>query len=147
MTFGIYLDSNRCGGCHACAIACMDQNDLEVEEQIAWRWVFAVEKGNYPEVSVTLNSLACRHCQDPLCVMVCPSGAVARLDGVVLVNTELCIGCHSCFLACPFGIPRFGLDGRMQKCNLCIERVQHGVEPACVRTCPAQALKFCQINE
>ena len=53
--------------------------------------------------------------------MACPTGAIARETGtgVVKVNAELCIGCHSCSIACPFGVPRFGKDGTMQKYDLC----------------------------
>jgi Fe-S-cluster-containing dehydrogenase component len=59
---------------------------------------------------------------------------------VVKVNSELCIGCHSCSIACPFGVPRFGQDGTMQKCDLCSVRLENGLEPACVRACPTKAL-------
>ena len=82
------------------------------------------------------------HCEDAPCLMACPTGAIAREAGtrVVKVNAELCIGCHSCSIACPFGVPRFGKDGTMQKCDLCSVRLENGLEPACVRVCPTKAL-------
>lgn len=150
MHYAFYLDVNRCVGCQACAVACMDQNDLEMEHGLdAWRQVFTVESGSFPDVKTNYISLSCMHCQDAPCLMACPTGAISREEhtGAVLVNSTLCIGCHSCSLACPFGIPRFGRDGKMQKCRLCIERVGAGLEPACVRTCPTRALKFGPANE
>jgi len=60
---------------------------------------------------------------------------------VVRVDADLCLGCHSCSIACPFGVPRFGEDGTMQKCDLCSVRLEHGLEPACVRVCPSKALR------
>jgi Fe-S-cluster-containing dehydrogenase component len=89
------------------------------------------------------------HCEDSPCVMGCPTGAATRDDrtGAIVVNKALCIGCHSCALACPFGVPRYDQDDKMQKCNLCIERVEVGLEPACVRVCPMGALKFESVNK
>jgi anaerobic dimethyl sulfoxide reductase subunit B len=144
MSHAFYLDLERCTGCFACAVACMDQNDLEVTaEPTAWRQVFKVESGAYPEARLRYVSLACMHCEDAPCLMACPTGAIARESGtrVVKVNQELCIGCHSCSMACPFGVPRFGQDGTMQKCDLCTMRLENGLEPACVRVCPTKALR------
>ena len=83
------------------------------------------------------------HCEDAPCLLACPTGAIRREAGaqVVGVDAGLCIGCHSCSIACPFGVPRFGTDGKMQKCDLCNERLKCGLEPACVRVCPTRALR------
>jgi len=146
MSHAFHLDVERCTGCMACAVACMDQNDLEVggpdAGAIAWRRVFQIESGSYPDVRLRYVSLACMHCQDAPCLAVCPTGAINRQAGtkVVGVDAHLCIGCHSCAIACPFGVPRFGRDGTMQKCDLCGTRLEHGLEPACVRVCPTKAL-------
>ena len=58
-----------------------------------------------------------------------------------------CIGCHSCAMACPYGAPSFGTDGKMIKCDGCIERWRHGLEPACVRTCPTGAIALRDMDE
>lgn len=150
MLYAFYLDLNRCVGCQACAVACMDQNDLQPDQgQPAWRRVLAVEDEEEWGVKISYVSMACLHCHDAPCLMACPTGAIYREGNgaAVLVNSSLCIGCHSCAMACPFGVPRFGPDGKMQKCRLCIERVETGLEPACVRACPTRALKFGPANE
>lgn len=150
MDYAFYLDVKRCSGCQACTVACMDQNDLEVEhERDAWRRVFKMEENNFPEEKVTFISLACMHCQDAPCLIACPTGAISQdgETGMVHIRQELCIGCHSCSMACPFGVPRFGKNGKMEKCEMCAERVKHGLEPACVHICPTKALKFGPVNE
>lgn len=144
MSHAFYLDVDRCTGCFACAVACMDQNDLETGvEPIAWRQVFKVETGSGVDARLRYISLACMHCEDAPCLMACPTGAIRRQTGtrVVAVDAELCIGCHSCSIACPFGVPRFGKDGSMQKCDLCSVRLENELEPACVRVCPTRALR------
>lgn len=144
--FGLYLDVDRCVGCESCVVACMDQNDLEPErKEHAWRRVFAVQG----EVGVTFVSLACMHCGDAPCILGCVTGALGRDEatGAVTVDGGLCIGCHTCSMTCPFGVPRYGSDGRMQKCDLCTTRVERGLDPACVHTCPTRALHFGPVND
>jgi anaerobic dimethyl sulfoxide reductase subunit B (iron-sulfur subunit) len=146
----IYLDLELCVGCGACAVACMDQNDIYPEKgQPAFRRIYRVEGGEYPNAGIQYISAACVHCEDSPCVIGCPTGAITKDDrtGAIVVNETLCIGCHSCALACPFGVPRYDQDDKMQKCNLCIERVEAGLEPACVRVCPMGALKFDSPNK
>lgn len=125
----------------ACVVACLDENDLEGE---SLRRVMCMEEGLHPQARLLFLSMACQHCGDAPCVMVCPTGALSRRteNGVVQLDRELCVGCRSCALACPFGVPQFQEDGRMNKCNLCRPRVEHGLEPACVRVCPTRALGF-----
>ena len=146
----IYLDIEFCVGCGACIVACMDQNDISPEKgQPAFRRIYRIEEGQFPDASIQYISAACMHCEDTPCVVGCPTGALTKDDrtGAVMVNKALCIGCHSCALACPFGVPRYDQDGKMQKCNLCVERVEAGLEPACVRVCPTEALKFESANK
>jgi anaerobic dimethyl sulfoxide reductase subunit B len=145
MRYALRLDLDRCVGCMACAVACMDQNDLEVgTSPTAWRQVFTLEAGAYPEARVRYVSMACMHCEDAPCLAVCPPGAISRdaATAAVRVDPGLCIGCHSCATACPFGVPRFRQNGTMQKCDLCSTRVGEGLEPACVRVCPSKALRY-----
>ena len=78
----------------------------------------------------------------PACIAACPTGAITKRaeDGIVVVDASVCNGCRECADACPYGAPQFGADGKMQKCNLCLDRLQAGKEPACVATCPGEAL-------
>jgi anaerobic dimethyl sulfoxide reductase subunit B len=147
---GFSLDVERCTGCYACVVACYDQNDLEGRvASDAWRQVFAVEDGAFPQARLSYVSLACQHCAGAPCVGVCPSGALHRSSSPdsVVVDRALCIGCHLCSVACPFGVPRYGADGRMYKCDLCGARVEAGLEPACVRACPTRALRYGEEGE
>jgi len=146
----IYLDLELCVGCGACVVACMDQNDIYPEKgQPAFRRIYKVEGGEFPDASIQHLSAGCVHCEDSPCVIGCPTGGISKDDrtGAIVVNKALCIGCHSCALACPFGVPRYDQDDKIQKCNLCIERVEVGLEPACVRVCPMGALKFESANK
>jgi anaerobic dimethyl sulfoxide reductase subunit B (iron-sulfur subunit) len=150
MSYAFHLDLSRCTGCFACVVACMDQNDVEAgSEPSAWRQVFTIEIGAGDEARLQHVSLACMHCEDAPCLIACPSGAISREPGtgIVTVSADLCIGCHSCSIACPFGVPRFGKDGTMQKCDLCSVRIENGLDPACVRVCPTGALHYGRPNE
>jgi DMSO reductase iron-sulfur subunit len=144
---GFYFDPNRCVQCHACEVACKSLHHLE--SGIGWRSVISIWKGEYPEVINRTVSLACMHCGEPACRAVCPTGAIEKRfqDGVVVVHKERCNGCHACLWVCPFGAVRFGSDGKMQKCDSCFELVSEGKEPACVATCPAEALHFGPLEE
>jgi len=92
--------------------------------------------------TISFYSVACMHCKNAPCIISCPSGCLYKdpETGLTLYDNTNCIGCHSCAMACPFGAPAFNKDGKMQKCDGCIERIRHGLIPACVRVCPTGAL-------
>jgi DMSO reductase iron-sulfur subunit len=142
--YAFSFDVTRCCGCFACVVACQDQNDFVAGETVAFRHVTKHEEGAHPEARIAFLSLSCQHCGDAPCIVVCPTGAISRQpeDGVVLVDRNLCVGCHSCELACPFGAPKFPEDGKMAKCDLCAVRREQGLKPACVRICPVKALDY-----
>lgn len=145
------LDLDACSGCLACVVACRDQNDIKAPEAPAFRTVTLLEKPveNEPFIHMNFLSLACVHCNDAPCLMVCPVGAIFKDDatGAIGVTRSLCLGCHSCELACPFGAPKFAPDGKMAKCDFCYVRQQFGLKPACVHTCTTGALNFGQLDE
>lgn len=153
MGFMIDLDLKKCTACGACAIACMDQNDIEPEKGIRpFRTVFDRETGGGPggrKAEYVHVSIACMHCEDAPCITACPCACIRKDEATNLTvydNTR-CIGCHSCAIACPFGIPAFNEEGHMQKCDGCAVRVRHGLEPACVRVCPSGALRLVRTEE
>lgn len=138
------LDMEKCISCGACAVACMDQNDIDVEHgQAPFRTVFTLEEPKDGSVKMTNLSVACMHCDDAPCIKGCPAGCLRKdpdTNLTVYDNTN-CIGCHSCAMACPFGAPSFNKDGKIQKCDGCAVRVAHGMKPACVKVCPFDALR------
>ena len=102
----LLFDAEACVGCYACAVACMDQNDIDViGDQLAYRHVMHVERVHDGETRITHVSLACQHCEGAECLDACPSRALRRdvATGAVLVRRELCIGCHACIdqIGCP----------------------------------------------
>jgi anaerobic dimethyl sulfoxide reductase subunit B (iron-sulfur subunit) len=137
---GFYFDVNRCVQCHACELACKSFHGVALG--VRWRRVVSIWQGEYPNVLSRGVSIACLHCASPACEAVCPMRAIEKRsdDGIVVVDQNKCIGCHCCSWVCPFGIPQFGLNGKMQKCQLCLDRVALGEDPPCVATCPSEAL-------
>lgn len=154
---GFYVDQQYCTGCKACQIACQDKNDLRAG--ISWRrvveytggaWGGNDEDGTFaPNVFSYYTSISCNHCEDPICVKVCPTTAMTKGEnGVVTVDPDKCVGCRYCEWACPYSAPQFDTDaGVMTKCNLCADYLADGKEPACVAACPSRVLKFGDIDE
>lgn len=144
------LDLKKCTSCGACAIACMDQNDIDVEQGIRpFRTVFDWENREKDSPKFVHISIACMHCEDAPCVTACSSACISkdRETNLTIFDNTNCIGCHSCAMACPFGIPSFNEEGKMQKCDGCVVRIQNGLEPACVRACPVGALRLVDTSE
>ncbi|SVD79911.1 uncharacterized protein METZ01_LOCUS432765, partial [marine metagenome] len=99
--WGMTVDLNRCVGCQTCTIACKEAN--ATPPGVQWRRVIDVEYGTFPNVERLFVVTGCQHCENPPCVPVCPSGATARrADGLVTIDYDICIGCASCVVACPY---------------------------------------------
>ncbi len=139
--YNFLFEVDRCVYCHACEIACMQENEL-----LSHPWTRVTQVGPRPKgETLTLDflQLRCVHCEDPLCVRACPvDGAIEKNeDGVVLLNHDLCIPCQACVSVCPFGALEFNPDKRIiGKCNFCLDRLKEGHEPSCVHTCMGRAL-------
>jgi anaerobic dimethyl sulfoxide reductase subunit B (iron-sulfur subunit) len=151
-----YVDISSCTGCKAGQIACKDKSNLP--PGVRWRRVFQYEGGEWvdqagqmipSDVYAYFVSSACMHCENPLCLQVCPAAAISkREDGIVLIDQDKCIGCRYCSWACPYGAPQFDEDaGVMTKCNFCYDLVDQGERPACVDACPYRALDFGPLDE
>ena len=144
---GFYFDQTRCTGCYTCSVACKDWHDIDAGP-VNWMQVRSIEDGRFPDLFVTYLALACYHCENPPCVLACPVDAITKRenDGIVVVDQGKCLGnreCQSlCLNACPWDTPQFGTEenAKMQKCDLCIERLENGKQTICVVACPMYAL-------
>ena len=105
---GFSFDVSRCSGCIACMVACFDQNHMPGNGSTL-RHVSRIETGEYPQVNIRYVSLACMHCGDAPCIAVCPTRTISKRsdNGIVVMNSHFCIGCHACATVCPFGAPQF----------------------------------------
>jgi Fe-S-cluster-containing dehydrogenase component len=140
-------DIDLCIGCFACETACKQEHDLPPGP----KWIKVIQAGPVEiggKLVMDFVPMHCRHCTNPPCMSACPVKAISkRSDGIVLFHEELCVGCKQCMEACPFGAPQYNPEkGTVQACNLCQERVDQGLLPACVQNCPTQALLFGEPN-
>lgn len=152
---GFYFDQSLCNGCKACQVACKDKHDAPLG--VNWRRVVEYSGGSWqqdgdtfvPNVFSYYTSIACNHCENPICVEVCPTTAMHQgEDGVVTVDSGKCVGCRYCEWACPYSAPQFNADlGYMTKCDLCADYRETGQDPACVAACPSRALDWGPIDE
>jgi formate dehydrogenase iron-sulfur subunit len=158
---GVLVDTTRCIGCRSCEVACAKAHDLPVPDIIndgalaeerttsetQWMVVnrFETEKG---EVFVKKQ---CMHCWQPGCTAACLTNAMYKTkDGPVIWRSRKCMGCRFCMISCPFDIPKFeyhSTNPKIQKCNMCWDRLQEGKKPACVEACPTDTLMFGQKRE
>ena len=178
--YGMAIDLRRCIGCQACAAACKVANNLpkELKYNIVYtksdddwdtlgtavaRGALANDNagGTFPNCTMNFLPMQCQHCAEPACLEVCPTGATQkREDGIVFVDSELCIGCESCVKACPYeGVrslisdnPEYYLEvevgefdapphtaGTVEKCTFCKNLIDRGDVPACMQLCPGRA--------
>lgn len=169
MRWGMVIDLKRCVGCYACQLSCKAEHGTP--SGVFFARVLKQEEGKYPVVSKTFLPVLCNHCEDPPCVEVCPTGAsFVWEDGTVDIDADLCVGCRTCMLACPYS-NRYYNDGErtyydgqgltpyeeaktsqhqtnvVMKCNFCKHRVREGKEPACVANCPTIARHFGDLDD
>ena len=154
------IDVSRCIGCKACQAACMEWNDIRDDVGVnvgsynspidltdrSWT-VMRFYEEELPDKGLQwlIVKDGCLHCADPGCLRSCPApGAIIQYsNGVVDFQQDQCIGCGYCQTGCPFNVPRYSMkDNKAYKCTLCSDRIAVGLEPACIKTCPTQALSF-----
>jgi Fe-S-cluster-containing dehydrogenase component len=162
------INLTRCVGCYACVAACKFEHFLG--PYVYWNAVRIFEaEGLNKQIYPTL----CNHCRDPHCVDVCPTGATQqREDGIVWVDQDICIGCRSCVMNCPYQVrvvnekpkeyfPGQGLTpyeemrdklypmqlGTVSKCVFCMERIDyglaHGLKPGIDKEATPACVNIC----
>ena len=158
-------DVARCSACRACMVACKQWHDLPADFSTPFEGQYQSHKDltsktyNLIKMNERVDDkgkfhwdfikFQCMHCQDPACMKGCPENAISRLDsGAVVIDEAKCVGCGYCTTNCPFNVPRVDPDrNKSTKCDLCFDRIEQGMEPACSKTCTAQAINFGTIAE
>lgn len=166
-SMGVLVDLSRCVGCRSCEAACRAEQKLpEPEQPYTDMTVFATEEhGRQRRTDETrytvincydppgidhplYRKVQCNHCQEPACLSSCFVNAYTKTpEGAVIYNPDVCVGCRTCMIACPFYIPTFkyssAISPQIMKCVFCYDtRVKYGKPPACVEACPQEALLF-----
>lgn len=144
--FAFEVDLNACSGCKACVVACHTLNGLEEDE--SWRRVGTLMIGD-PEcadvAAIQHVTTACHHCEDPGCLNGCPVKAYDKdpVTGIVRHLDDQCIGCKYCTMMCPYEVPQYSDRlGIVRKCDMCHQRLGVGEAPACVQSCPNEAIRI-----
>ncbi len=172
---GFFTDTSICIGCKACEVACKEWNQLEGNppqfradsldntgqlDAQNWRHVQFIETvpDNRGTVATPtpaggqaflMMSNVCKHCQQASCLEVCPTNAIVRTEfDSVLIQQDVCNGCRYCIAACPYHVIGFNsATGTAQKCTLCYDRLQNGMQPACAKACPTESIKFGYLDD
>jgi len=151
------IDLRTCDGCKACTMACQQRHGLRPEQT----WIDVYEMKDATGGTYNMPR-PCMMCEDAPCMYICPVGANVRTDdGLVLVDTEACIGSRACMAACPYEARYFNWSdplpqarmsapstpqmpvpekGVVGKCVFCADRLPQGELPACVSGCPMGVL-------
>ncbi len=145
--YGWLVDTRRCFGCHGCEVSCKAENDVPLGNYI--RQTFYKDVGEYPKVARMFLPMSCQHCEDAPCIKACPCGAMRKAEGgTVAIDYNVCCGHGTCIEVCPYGaIYLDPVAAQSVKCHNCYHRVENDMEPACVPTCPSEALYFGDLND
>jgi formate dehydrogenase iron-sulfur subunit len=166
---GFFTDTTVCIGCKACEVACKEWNQLPATngglntlsgdsydntrklDGTHWRHVRFVEQftEDRKDGRWLLMSDVCKHCVQAGCLEVCPTNAIIRTEfDTVVIQSDVCNGCKACIAACPFGVIDINpVSKTAQKCTLCYDRLQNGLEPACSKACPTDSIQFGPVKE
>jgi len=153
----LLVTPDRCIGCRSCQVSCKEWNGLAAQQTqnqgsfenpadlsgSLYNRIRFVEKKGSEGLAWHFFSQRCLHCGEAACVKVCPSGALYQTSfETVAFDAHKCVGCHYCITACPFDIPRYDAIGKISKCHLCSDRIANGLEPACSKCCPTDAIQY-----
>jgi len=155
------IDTTVCSGCRACQVACKQWHNLPAEDtknvgsyqnpQDLSFDTYKLVRMNEAEIDGKLQWLffpeQCRHCIDAPCEAAADYPAAIFTDtatGAVVytANTRDVYEPEDVVGSCPYNVPRKAENGLMAKCDMCLDRVQNGLLPACVKVCPTGAMHF-----
>jgi formate dehydrogenase iron-sulfur subunit len=167
--YGFFTDTSVCIGCKACEVACKEWNQLPGNQPVFgdgydntgsldsqnWRHVQLID--NVPDETMgtgqgkawLMMSDVCKHCKQASCMEVCPTGAIIRTEfDTVFIQQDVCNGCRDCIAACPYSVIGINEEKKVaQKCTLCYDRLQGGMEPACAKACPTDSIQFGPVDQ
>jgi len=167
--YGFFTDTSVCIGCKACEVACKAWNELPGNEPAFgdgydntgsldaqnWRHVQFIDR--VPDQTSTVGqgrawlmmSDVCKHCTHASCMEVCPTEAIIKTEfDTVFIQPDVCNGCRNCISACPYGVIEMDAKTNVaQKCTLCYDRLQGGLQPACAQACPTQSIQFGPVKD
>ena len=148
-------DVARCSACRACMVACKQWHDLPADFSTPFKGQYQSHADLTPTTwnLIKMNErvdaggkfhwdfikFQCMHCAKPACMLGCPEGAILQKDsGAVVIDEDKCVGCGYCRTNCPFNVPSIDPDrNKSTKCDLCFDRIEHGMVPSCAKTCTA----------
>ena len=176
MRYGMVIDLSKCSGCMSCDVACKRENFTPPGVHWSKVHIYETGRypdsklRALPSHCMHCDEPACKKACPT-------GATVLRSDGVVFIDNDRCVGCGYCALACPYearvlspGDPqpyhaphdftpfekigyfrRLGSvehgKGVIEKCTLCLHRLEQGGQPACVETCPAGARVFGDLDD
>jgi len=165
--FVMVIDLSRCKNVGACKEACNHAHGLHPDDNCITIYGMQDAEDSAPFMVSTI----CMHCDNPPCVKVCPVDATfKRQDGIVLIDSDRCIGCRFCMAACPYSTRVFNWEdpqvpesmasqhyscesstpqkiGTVGKCDFCPDMVRKDELPHCVSACPNGVFFFGDMNE
>lgn len=165
--FVMVIDLSRCKNLKKCQSACNHMH--HVHSDLSWLKVYPMQQEEH--TAPYWQPTTCMHCDEPPCVKVCPVDATfKRQDGIVLIDSDRCIGCRFCMAACPYSIRVFNWEkpdtvskelceqpyscetsvpqkvGTVGKCDFCPDMARKGELPHCVSACPNGTFFFGDLN-
>lgn len=158
-SYGVLHDITRCVGCRSCEEGCNTVNELPKPAKAYSDKSVLNKKRRFSTTEFTVvNKMVqkgspifwktqCNHCLEPACASVCFVNAFEKLpSGAVVYDASVCVGCRYCMMACPFEVPTYEYDDpytpEIVKCTLCAPRIEKGLLPGCVESCPTESLIF-----
>ena len=136
----IYVNEKWCIACHLCEYYCTFANSGKDDMVKALKDIVINPRIKIEQRGDISFAVSCRHCEEPLCVKGCITGALTVKNGIITIDRNRCVGCFTCILSCPYGAVMPDEDGVIQKCELCTKNSDGS--PACVKGCSNKAIVF-----